>query len=138
MTIDDNQNFDTLIAFRRCKDGLKHCGGVQKFEVSKSVLTAVRGTRTRYERDLKNKQSDGKSAEKTKMDEDINVAAAKIKRLADEVKQLISVADTKAKEAEMNSLKSMIQSNVLRDSAKRKESETVSAKEKLEKLKTTM
>ena len=106
--------------------------------LSKSVLTDVRGTRTRYERDLKSKQSDGKSAEKTKLDEDINVAAAKIKRLTDEVKQLISVADTKAKEAELNSLKSMIESNDLRDSAKRKESEIVSAKEKLEKLKTTM
>ena len=97
MTIEDNQNLESLIALQRCKDGLKHCGGVSKFEVSKSVLTAVTGSRTRYERDLKCKQSDGKFAEKRKLNEDINVADAKIERLTDEVKHLISVADTKEK-----------------------------------------
>ena len=74
---------------------------------------------------------------KKKLDEDINAAAAKIKRLTDEVKHLISVADTKAKEAEnKKSFQLMIDSSVLRDSAKRKESEIVSTKEELEKLKT--
>ena len=139
LTIEDNQTLDTLIALRRCKDGLKHCGGMLKFEVSKSVLTAVRGAKTRYERDVKSKQSEGKTAEKRKQDKDINMAAAKIKRLTDEVKHLISVADTKAKEAEnKKSLKLKIESNVLRESAKRKESEIVSAEKELEKLKTTM
>ena len=67
------------------------------------------------------------------------MAAAKIKRLADEVKHLISVADTKAKEAEnKKSFKLMIESNILRYSAKRQESEIVSAKKDLEKLKTLM
>ena len=33
------------------KDGLKQCGRLAKFEVTKNVLATVRGSRMRYERD---------------------------------------------------------------------------------------
>ena len=56
--VDENQQLETLAALRRTEDGLRHSGGVQNFKVTKDVLVSVRGARTRYEKDMKQRQSD--------------------------------------------------------------------------------
>ena len=80
--IEDNQKLETLVALRRCKDGLKHSGGLANFEVTKEVLAAVKGSHMRYEKDLKSKDKTAENeCEKHGNDESISTVIAKIKRL---------------------------------------------------------
>ena len=96
------------MALRRCKDGLKHSGGLANFEVTKEVLAAVKGSRMRYEKDLKSQEKTAeKECEKRRNDESISTIAAKIKRLDNEAQYLLDLADKKGVEAE----KSVFQSH---------------------------
>ena len=134
--IDDNQSLDTLVALRLCKDGLRQCGGLQKFEVNKSVLAAIRGARTRYENDQKSRAVVEKEGQKRKQEEEVAVISAKVKRLSDESAHLLDLADKAALECERKScLKKMAESNALRMASKAKKSEAEEAKRELDLLK---
>ena len=134
--IDDNQSLDTLVALRLCKDGLRQCGGLQKFEVNKSVLAAIRGARTRYENDHKSRAVVEKEGQKRKQEEEVAVISAKVKRLSDESAHLLDLADKAALECERKScLKKMAESNALRMASKAKKSEAEEAKRELDLLK---
>ena len=138
--IDDNMSMDTLVSLRRCKDGLKQCGGLSKFQVTKNVLAAVRGSRMRYEKDQKSKSEMENQNRKRKNQEEISIASAKIKRLSDERKYLSELADKKARECKNKSpqgaMKLIGESNALRDAADGKQKEICEAEKELEALKT--
>ena len=99
------------------------------------MLLAVRGARTRYEKDLKDKQRAGSLAEKRKCDEAVHVVSAKIRRLNDEANHLMKLADEKALQAERKrDFNLMAESNALRGSAKRKQAEAKEASQELERI----
>ena len=130
---------ETLAALRRTEDGLRHSGGVQNFKVTKDVLVSVRDARTRYEKDMKQRQSDDVVARKRKSDDQIHVISAKIKRLEDESHHLAEAADKKALEAEKKeSLKLMCESNALRAAAKQRKEEAANASAELAKMKSNV
>ena len=98
--VDDNQHLETLAALQRTEDWLRHNGGVRNFKVAKDVLVSVSGARTRYEKDMKQRQSDDVVATKRKIDEQVQVISTKVKRLEDESHHLVEAAAKKALEAE--------------------------------------
>ena len=71
--IDTHQSMDTLMALRRCKNGLKERGGILKLDVTKRVLLSVRHFKTRYEKYRKTSKQILRKAGKRKRQEDIDV-----------------------------------------------------------------
>ena len=98
--IDDYQDISNLVSLRRCKDGLSHYGGIRNFAVTKRVLLAVRGARSRYEKDKKTTAEQERVNLKGKKNEEIAVLSAKIKRRKSEADHLLELADKKAVECE--------------------------------------
>ena len=73
-----------------------------KFQVTKNVLAAVRGSRMGYEKDQKSK-SEMENQNRKRKNQEISIASAKIKRLSDERKYLSELADKKAWECKNKS-----------------------------------
>ena len=123
---------ETLVTLRRCKDGLKHSGGLANFEVTKEILAAVKRSR----KDLKSKEKTAeKECKKRRNVGLISTVTAKIKRLAYEAQYLLDLADKKGVEAEKTAcFKAMAESNVLRMSAKDKKERADVARHELNKF----
>ena len=98
--IDDNQQLDTLVPLRRCKDGLQHTGEALKIGITKKVFTSVRGARSRYENDLKDKKKKYKKMSLKRKKEEISQLSAKVKQLTDEPEYLIRMEDERSVKAE--------------------------------------
>ncbi len=74
-----DQKIDTLKAVRICEDGLRDCGGLEKFNISKEVILAAKASRMPYEADLQTKAPRSESEKKKQLDQDIYRLSAKIK-----------------------------------------------------------
>ncbi len=100
------------------------------------MLAAVGGARRRYEKDLKSKSDADLIDLKRKHEDEIRVLSAKIKRFLEESLHLSSLANDKAKATEQKScLKTIAESNALRDASSKKEAEAGVAEAHLAQLK---
>lgn len=123
----ENMAAQTLISQRVIKDHLLNVGGVAKVFLTKELLVSARFARQRYQAYLdeeKRKKEEHRRGEKRKaaLDELDNLKEVK-KRMKANIEALLKSTDKSAEKAESTRKVTLIsKSNVMRQSAKEKES----------------
>ena len=124
----DNQKALSLIARRTVLDFIHHAGGVLKVSITKELLSAAAGARTKYrlylEEEKARKDEAAKSQKRKAEEEEKEKLITKRARLCEGVKQLLISADQSAEKAEKEgNLSQLTVSNISRRGAKEKQKE---------------
>lgn len=124
----ENQQLQSLVARRIIKDHINFVKGVDKVDISDSMIVSVRGARARYMNDLtmkREKQEQDKKAQKRKAEEDkLSDMQNDCKRLKTDIEQLTANSKKMYDKSESTrSVSFVTQGNALRRSAEEKQKE---------------
>lgn len=124
----ENQQLQSLVARRIIKDHINFVKGVDKVDISHSMIVSVRGARARYMNDLtmkREKQEQDKKAQKRKAEEDkLSDMQNDCKRLKTDIEQLTANSKKMYDKSESTrSVSFVTQGNALRRSAEEKQKE---------------